>query len=478
MEMDKVGIIVTTYNRPEELKNCLTAVIQQAKEVTTEAIVIVVDDGSKLDNIEASNKADYYYWQENKGYRLSTARNIGARIAISEGATVLIFLDGDIIVHPFWLEAMIEGTREGLTFGEINGRAPDIVKLRNRPWLAATGGNMATTTKLWNEIGEFDSDYDGNWGVEDTDWAYRALDAGAKLVQQNANATHRKHKSSRDWRKEQAINWEKFEKKFPDMIGSRPNPSRTDEIVLQESTDLASVMSIPAEVTEGVWLITATRGRPEEPNRWKTERFLWGLETVIADDNKSPMVSNYPEGAWAACTGGIGTSGATKQAIEHAVSQGAKYIIELDDHDTLKRGPEDILEICKTLKNGVDYAYGNYVLHYTRRRNNPCQTLEYEPGMLASRGMPWMGVKAYSVEAYNKAGGYIAEDFPGGDYSLALRMEIAGCSFKKIESLWTVCPMEVDSLTSARKGETHDKIREYQQKYLNEKNQEKVGKST
>ncbi len=85
--------------------------------------------------------------------------------------------------------------------------------------------------------------------------------------------------------------------------------------------------------------------------------------------------------------------------------------------------------------------------------------------MLAKFGMKWMGVKAYSVDAYNKAGGYITEDFPGGDYSLALRMELAGCSFQRIDELWTVCPMEVDSLTSARKGETNNKIREYQERY-------------
>ena len=465
MEMEKVGIIITTFNRPGELGTCLGAVIQQAKTRIPEALIIVIDDGSKFDNVQIANKADYYYWQENKGYRLSTARNIGARIALSEKVETLIFLDGDLIVQPGWLGAMIDGTKEGVVFGEINGYTSSISILKGRPWLAATGGNMAVSADLWGKVGEFDPIYDGNWGVEDTDWAFRALDLGAQLIQQDGNAIHHAHKSCQDWRENQKINWAKFDAKFPGMVGARPTPSRTDGVVKQEHVELTPVVSIPGELTEGVWLITATRGRPEEAKRWKTERFLWGLETVIADDNDIPGVSNYPEGTWAACTAGIGTSGATKLAIEHAIQQGAKYIIELDDHDTLKRGPDDVMAICHVLKSGVDYVYGNYVINYKRRKNNPCQTLTYEPGMLASRGMSWMGVKAYSVDAYNKAGGYIAEDFPGGDYSLALRMELAGCSFQKIDELWTMCPMEVDSLTTARKGETHGKIREYQAKY-------------
>ncbi len=465
MEVEKTGIIITTYNRPEELGVCLGSVIPQAKEVTPEALIIIVDDGSKLDNTEVAKKADYYYWQKNDGYRLSTARNIGARIAIGNGAKILIFLDGDLLIQPGWLEAMIDGAKEGLTFGEVNGEVPDIIKLKDRPWLAATGGNMAVTVKLWDEVGGFDTRYDGNWGVEDTDFAFRALDVGAQLVQQDANVIHKEHNSSQNWRVEQKINWQKFEEKFPGMVGARPNPSRTDGLVSQDVSELTPVISIPDEVTEDVWVVTATKGRPEEVERWKKERFLWGLEIVIAEDDDKPYFTDYPEGTWAAGTGGIGTSGATKQAIEHAIQHGAKNIIELDDHDTLRRGIEDVLAICNALKGGVDYVYGNFVINYKRKKHNPCRTPEYEPGMLAKLGMKWMGVKAYSVEAYNKAGGYITEDFPGGDYSLALRMELAGCSFQKIDELWTVCPMEVDSLTTARKGETHGKIREYQAKY-------------
>ena len=469
MEKAKIGIVITTYNRPEELRVCLGGVIQQAEYAALDSVTIVVDDGSKLDNIEVARKADYFYWQENDGYRRSTARKIGERIAISDGAEVLIFLDGDLVVQPGWLESMVDGTKEGLTFGEINGKVTDIIKLKDRPWLAATGGNMAVTAELWKEVGEFDTLYDGNWGVEDSDWAYRALNAGAQIVQVEADVAHTEHESSQDWRKGQVINWGKFADKFLGVVGPRPKPSRTDGNISQGISEVTPIMSVPEGVTGDVWLVTATKGRPEEAERWKTERFLWGLETVIAEDDDKIYFTDYPEGTWAAATGGIGTSGATKQAIEHAIEHGAKYIIELDDHDALGRGIEDIVDVCDTLKNGTDYVYGNYIIRYKNRRNNPCRTPEYAQGMLYEKGMKWMGVKAYSVEAYTKAGGYITEDFPGGDYSLALRMELAGCSFKRIDALWTICPMETDSLTTARKGETNDKIREYQEKYGCEK---------
>ncbi len=91
MEVEKVGIVITTFNRPEELRICLEAVMPQAKALVPEALVVVVDDGSKVDNIQVADTVDYYYWQEDNNYRLATARNIGARVAVSDGATILIF---------------------------------------------------------------------------------------------------------------------------------------------------------------------------------------------------------------------------------------------------------------------------------------------------------------------------------------------------------------------------------------------------
>lgn len=448
--MGKVAVIVPTYGRAAVLAETLQAVKDQ---LTEEDLLIVVDDGSK--NLESARCADYYVWQPDRGYRLATARNVGARIALSKKVDLLIFLDADLVPQEEWLSAFLKARDDGahVIFGMINMTPTSLPK--DRPWLGVTGGNMAVTTEAWQKVGDFDERYNGCWGVEDTDWAYRAMRVDYVVTRLlRGNCLHRAHKPRENWQEEQKTNWAKFAEKFSD-VGLRPEPHRTDTITTSPGPDLL----------DDVWIVTPTKNRPEEAERWAQERFSWGLPVIIVDDNDSPDPVEYPEHVKDVYTCGAGISMAMKLGIAFACTKGAKYIIELDDHDSLRDGLVDLQRICKLLKNGVDYIYGNYSLNYERRRHKPVFTDDYRRGMLAERGMCWMGVKAYSVDAYKDVGGYKPDEFPAGDYSLALRFEVAGKIIMQCPELWTDCPMPPDGLTGSRNVEVKQKVDEYREKY-------------
>lgn len=96
--MEKISVIIPTFNRRDPLKNALDSVLRQ-KNADFE--VIVVDDGSS-DGTGEMIYQEYpsvrYVWQENAGP--SAARNHGIRLAQSDW---LAFLDSDDI----WLDGKL-----------------------------------------------------------------------------------------------------------------------------------------------------------------------------------------------------------------------------------------------------------------------------------------------------------------------------------------------------------------------------------
>ena len=92
--MQKVSVIIPTYNYARFLNNCINSVITQSYENTE---IIVVDDGSTDNTREVisvfGNRINYIY-QENQG--LSSARNTGL---LNAGGEYIQFLDSDDILH-------------------------------------------------------------------------------------------------------------------------------------------------------------------------------------------------------------------------------------------------------------------------------------------------------------------------------------------------------------------------------------------
>lgn len=161
------------------------------------------------------------------GLPLAQARNVGARVAIDEGATTLIFLDVDCIPAPTLVAryaraaavqrelALLCGPvaylpppeaggypRSGLhTLAPFHPSRPvpaDHELRREDRFELFWSLSFCVTAATWDRLGGFHEGYHG-YGAEDTDFAMAAKDAGAALFWVGgAAAFHQHHPPSRD----------------------------------------------------------------------------------------------------------------------------------------------------------------------------------------------------------------------------------------------------------------------------------------
>lgn len=211
--MIKSSLIISTYNWPEALNLCLKSVAEQ-NELPDE--IIIADDGSGeetkavIQQFKESLKIPLkHIWQQDKGFRKS--RVLNKSIVASDG-DYLIFIDGDIILHPDFIsdhmrckkvEQFVNGSRVLLSEeatnqslkqsqvkfvfpffkakNKLNGiRNLQLSKLfskNNSGIYNVRGCNMAFWKTDLYEINGFDEQFIG-WGREDSDIAFRAMNAG------------------------------------------------------------------------------------------------------------------------------------------------------------------------------------------------------------------------------------------------------------------------------------------------------------
>jgi glycosyltransferase involved in cell wall biosynthesis len=96
----QLSVVVPTYNRAQLLRKTLASLVQQRNPPPFE--VVVADDGSGDDSEQVAAEfrdrlAIRYCYQEDEGYRVARARNMGAAIA---SAPVLVFLDSGTLAGP------------------------------------------------------------------------------------------------------------------------------------------------------------------------------------------------------------------------------------------------------------------------------------------------------------------------------------------------------------------------------------------
>ncbi|MFN2421156.1 MAG: glycosyltransferase [Gemmatimonadota bacterium] len=117
------SVIVSTYNSPDALEAVLLALTEQGR---SDFEVIVADDGSTGDTATMAeclrSRLDYPFKlvrQEHRGFRAARARNLAALQAAGD---YLIFLDGDCLPFPDFIEAhaRLAGTRD------VPFREPDL----------------------------------------------------------------------------------------------------------------------------------------------------------------------------------------------------------------------------------------------------------------------------------------------------------------------------------------------------------------
>ena len=189
----KYSIIVPVFNRPDEVDELLESLCQQTLK---DFDVIIVEDGSKKPCKDVCDKyADildlHYYYKDNSGPGQS--RNYGAERASGEW---LIVLDSDVVLPEGYMQAVADGTRDGLsawggpdaahesftpvqkaisysmtsffTTGGIRGGKAKLDKFFPRSY------NMGILHDVYQQLGGFSKMRFG----EDIDFSYRIVEAG------------------------------------------------------------------------------------------------------------------------------------------------------------------------------------------------------------------------------------------------------------------------------------------------------------
>lgn len=108
------SLLIATYNWPEALRLVLASVRNQ-RVMPTE--VVIADDGSGDSTrtlIEAETRTFpvplRHVWHEDAGFRLAMIRNKAMAAARGD---YLIQLDGDLVLHPAFVEGHLEFARQG-----------------------------------------------------------------------------------------------------------------------------------------------------------------------------------------------------------------------------------------------------------------------------------------------------------------------------------------------------------------------------
>jgi GT2 family glycosyltransferase len=213
-----VSIVIPYFEAPEALKATLAGV---AAQTFAAAECIVVDDGSRSELVPVVDGSRVRVLrQEDQGFGLARARNLGARHA---SGGLLVFLDCDMIPDPNWLAAHVETFESGADVVSLGFRThfdidkfdlssieeavqrddlgdlfatgrtevPDWIEFHlhrteglsyryDDAFRVVTGGNLAVGRSLFEEVGGFDESFT-QWGGEDTELGYRLWIAGAEL---------------------------------------------------------------------------------------------------------------------------------------------------------------------------------------------------------------------------------------------------------------------------------------------------------
>lgn len=221
--MNRISVIVTTYNRPDALRACLDSLTAQ---IDPDFEIVIADDGSGVATRETihryilehgNQKAIKHVYQEDQGFRAATIRN--KAVAQSSG-DYLIFIDGDCMIFPDFVEMhrklaepgyFVPGNRIllsrdytdrvlstavplyrksfffffGLYLTRRINRCTSLIRmpmgflrrLHKTQWKKAKTCNLGLWRKDFTRINGFDESFEG-WGYEDSDLVIRLIHAG------------------------------------------------------------------------------------------------------------------------------------------------------------------------------------------------------------------------------------------------------------------------------------------------------------
>lgn len=253
MKPQTLGLIISTYNWPKALEFSLNSVKRQS--VMPDEIVIA-DDGSTddtrvlIERIASEFSCPVrHVWHADDGFRKTVIMNKAVAAATSD---YLIQIDGDIVLHPNFVEDHLSFARKGYfirggrailseahtanILSDNSMRVSIVTKeLRNR-WNAVRvpilsrilshrsgvvwrvkGCNMSYWREDFIRINGYDNNITG-WGHEDIEFAARLFNSGLKMrkVKMAAIAFHLFHTINS--RAKEVSNFKLFERVFRSKI--------------------------------------------------------------------------------------------------------------------------------------------------------------------------------------------------------------------------------------------------------------------
>ncbi|APW37989.1 glycosyl transferase [Rhodoferax koreense] len=269
----KVAFVVLSYNSADALLAVLRGLAPQCPR---DAVVVVADDGSRPDQVEALRRGlpafacpVHHVWHPDVGFTASRARNLGALHAAQHAqADYIVFMDGDCVPTPHFVRAhlalaqpghFVNGSRillgpalservrrrqvelssvsvldwVGLRLrGEVN-KLSQFLFLPNMPgrvetrfrWKGIRSCNFAIWYRDLAAVNGFDESFQG-WGHEDADLVLRLQRHG--LARKNGF-----------WATEVFHLWHAENKRDREDINRRRVTERMQQAIVQASVGLA-----------------------------------------------------------------------------------------------------------------------------------------------------------------------------------------------------------------------------------------------
>jgi glycosyltransferase involved in cell wall biosynthesis len=236
--MNGIALIVSTYNQPAHLDKCLLALQKQDHD---DFNILIADDGSAAETREVidRHRAAFrhgltHLWQEDQGFRKTRILN---QAILETTAEYLVFMDGDCLAHPQFVQQHVANARAGsylngamIRLNEqltvtTNNELIESGEVFDTAWLRRTGGrwnrrflklslpfglrkwlNRVSPTQLYwlgansscfrsdaLTVNGFDNRF--TYGFEDGDFGNRLENFGltARTVRWTANVLHLDH---------------------------------------------------------------------------------------------------------------------------------------------------------------------------------------------------------------------------------------------------------------------------------------------
>jgi GT2 family glycosyltransferase len=218
--LPRIALVVTTHERPDALAAVLTSIERQRDSPD---VVFVAEDGARPDTADLlaefrhrSGIAVRYVSQEHRGFRVARLRNLAIAALSPADPDYLVFIDGDMLLHPEFIADHRRSARPGwFTQGvrvladaaltqtllarpetRVSITSSGVGGLRRAYLLHSPGAaaaarivaNAFVATKSCNfaawrddlaHVNGFDESFEG-WGPEDKDLALRLRHAGVR----------------------------------------------------------------------------------------------------------------------------------------------------------------------------------------------------------------------------------------------------------------------------------------------------------